>query len=172
VLCNIIIQEKRTNNGKDTGKSMSDTMMRLISLQAKKYPCSQMMMIMALEEQGRENPPLVRAMAGLAKGAGICSGTCGAMTAGACILALYAGKGGDEEQELESFQPILAQLNEWFDDRTKPHGGSLCHQITEDRANSMEMVQRCGSIISDTYDKVMELLVENGIDPGVPREES
>jgi C_GCAxxG_C_C family probable redox protein len=150
---------------------MSDTMMRLISLQAKKYPCSQMMMIMALEEQGRENPPLVRAMAGLASGVGVSSGTCGAMTAGACILALYAGKGGDEEQELETFQPMLAQLNKWFEERTKPHGGTICQNITEGRACSMEMAQRCGSIIADTYDKVMELLVENGIDPDVPREE-
>ena len=172
MLCNIHVREKIKNNGKETGKSMSDTMMRLISLQAKKYPCSQMMMIMALEEQGRENPSLVRAMAGLANGVGLSSGTCGAMTAGACILALYAGKGDDEEQELESFQPMLAELNEWFDERTQAHGGGLCHQITEGKAGSMEMAQRCGSIIADTYDKVMDLLVENGIDPGVPREES
>ena len=146
---------------------MSDTIMRMLPLQAKGYPCSQMMMIMALEEQGRENPALVRAMAGLAKGVGDCAGSCGAMAGGACILALYAGKGGDDEQALDTFKPMLYQLNEWFDERTKAYGGSLCYQITENKAGSVAMAPRCGRLIADTYDKVMELLVEYGIDPGL-----
>ncbi|MCP4119923.1 MAG: C_GCAxxG_C_C family protein [Desulfobacteraceae bacterium] len=150
---------------------MSDTIMRLMPLQAKDYPCSQMMMILALEEQGRENPALVRAMAGLAKGVGNCAGSCGAMTGGACILALYAGKGGDDEQELEAFKPMRTQLNEWFAERTGEYGGSLCHQITENKAGSVEMAPRCGQLIADTYDKVMQLLVENEIDPGQARDD-
>ncbi len=150
---------------------MSDTIMRLLPLQAKGYPCSQMMMIMALEEQGRENPPLVRAMAGLAKGLGDSSGSCGAMGGGACVLALYAGKGGDDEQALEAFKPMLAELNEWFAEQTKEYGGSLCHEITENKAGSVEMAPRCGQLIADTYDKVMQLLVEHGIDPGQARDD-
>ena len=145
--------------------------MRLISLQGKGYPCSQMMMIMALEEQERENQTLIRAMAGLAKGVGICSGSCGALSAGACILALYAARGGDGEMELKSFAPMLAELNEWFDEKTSGFGGSLCHQITEGREGSVEMAVRCGDLIASTYDKVMQLLVENRIDPGQARDE-
>ncbi len=145
--------------------------MRLIPLQGKGYPCSQMMMIMALEEQEIKNPALVRAMAGLAKGVGNCSGTCGALTAGACILALYGAKGGEGETELESYRPMLAKLNQWFDKKTNIHGGSLCHQITGGSGQTIEMAERCGQIIAGTYDRVMELLVENGIDPGISRED-
>ncbi len=150
---------------------MSDTMMRMIPLQAEGYPCSQMMMIMALEEQGQANPGLVRAMAGLAKGLGFSSGTCGALTAGACILALYAAKADPGEHPLECFKPMLSQLNEWFEQQVRDYGGSRCFQITEEKAGSMEMNVRCGSIIAATYDQVMAILVENGIDPSVPRDE-
>lgn len=150
---------------------MSDTMMRMIPLQAEGYPCSQMMMIMALEEQGRTNPGLVRAMAGLAKGMGTSSGSCGALGSGTCILALYAARGDRGEQALESYEPMLAQLNEWFEQQTRDYGGSLCHQITEEKAGSLEMADRCGNLIAATYDRVMEILVENGIDPSVSRDE-
>ncbi len=146
-------------------------MMRMISLKAKGYPCSQMMMIMALEEQGRENTPLVRAMAGLANGLGIGSGSCGALSAGACILALYAARGDDDEKEMATFNPMLAELNEWFDERTKSYGSSLCHDITEEQAGSPQMAARCGQLIAETYDKVMQLLVDNGIDPGFSRDD-
>jgi hypothetical protein len=151
---------------------MSDTMMRMIPLQAAGYPCSQMMMIMALEEQGQTNPGLVRAMAGLAKGLGFSSGTCGALTAGACILALYAAKTDPGEQSLESFEPMLAQLNEWFEQQTRDYGGSRCFEITGEKAGSMEMNVRCGSLIAATYDRVMAILLENGLDPSVSRDET
>lgn len=150
---------------------MSDTIMRLMSLKAKGYPCSQMMMIMALEDQERENPSLVRAMAGLANGVGNYAGTCGALSAGACLVALYAARGGDDENELETFKPMIDQLNEWFVKQTSAYGGTLCHQITEEKAGSVEMARRCGRLIAETYDKVMQLLVENEIDPDQSRDE-
>ena len=150
---------------------MSDTMMRLISLKAKGYPCSQMMMIMALEDQGRENPSLVRAMAGLANGMGICVGSCGALSAGACILALYTAKGDDDEDEISSFNPMLAELNEWFDERTRIYGSSLCRDITQGQAGTVQMATLCGQLIAETYDKVMQILVNNGIDPGLSRDD-
>lgn len=145
--------------------------MRLVSLRAKGYPCSQMMMIMALEEQGQTNPPLVRAMAGLANGLGTCSGSCGALGAGTCILALYGARGNDNEKEMPVFNTMTAELNEWFDERTKPHGSSLCHDITEGQAGSPQMSIRCGELIAQTYDKVMQILMDNGIDPEFSRDD-
>ena len=150
---------------------MNDTTMRLLRLQGQGYPCSQMMMIMALEEQGQENRELVRAMAGLAKGGGACRGTCGALSAGACILALYAAKGGDDEQEMERYPLMLANLDEWFREQTARYGGSLCHQITEGKEGTPEITLRCGQLIAETYDHVMVLLQENGIDPALPKED-
>lgn len=150
---------------------MSETILRLMSLQRKGSPCSQMMMIMAMEEQDYENIALIRAMAGLANGCGDGSGSCGALSEATCVLALYAAKGDDSEKELDIFLPMLEDLNEWFSQKTRAYGGNICNQITEDKPGSVEMTQRCSQLIADTYDKVMLLLVENGIDINQARDE-
>lgn len=150
---------------------MTDTLMRLMRLQARGYPCSMMMMLMALEEQDRRNPALVRSMAGLANGIGDFSGSCGALTAGACIISLNAGDGEGSEYDKDRLLPMLELLNEWFTERTAGYGGCLCHEITDNRAGAPDMAQRCGQLIADTYDRVMEILVENGIDPCEAKDE-
>lgn len=150
---------------------MSDTILRLMSLQGKDYPCSQMMMIMAMEEQDCENIALIRAMAGLANGCGDGSGSCGALSGASCVLALYAAKGDDSEQALDVFLPMVEDLSDWFSQKTRVYGGNLCKQITEDNPGSIEMTQRCGQLIADTYDVAMQLLVESGIDINQARDE-
>ncbi len=143
---------------------MSDTILRLMSLQGKGYPCSQMMMIMAMEEQDCENIALIRAMAGLANGCGDGSGSCGALSGASCVLALYAAKGDESERELDVFLPMVEDLSDWFSEKTRVYGGNLCTQITEGKPGSVEVRQRCAQLIADTYDVTMRLLVENGID--------
>ena len=150
---------------------MSDTILRLMSLQRKDSPCSQMMMIMAMEEQDYENIALIRAMAGLTNGCGDGSGSCSALSGATCVLALYAAKGDDSEKELDTFLPMLEDLSEWFSLKTRAYGGNLCNQITENKPGNVEMTQRCAQLIADTYDKVMLLLVENGIDINHSRDE-
>ena len=62
---------------------------RMIELAENKYNCSQIMMILALEQEDRENPGLVRAMSGLGDGCGFFQETCGIMTGAASILAWH-----------------------------------------------------------------------------------
>ena len=72
---------------------------RLRELKQQGFFCSQVLMQLALDLQGRDNAPLVRAMHGLAGGLGFMGETCGAPTGGACVLGLYAGKGTADEPE-------------------------------------------------------------------------
>jgi hypothetical protein len=58
-------------------KSADDIARRLIELAEKNYNCSQIMMILALDQEGRQNPELVRAMSGLGDGCGFFKETCG-----------------------------------------------------------------------------------------------
>ncbi len=78
---------------------MNDTFFKMLGLSQSGFFCSQIMLIMALEAQGKENPDLVRAMSGLICGMGYKGKTCGALTGGACFLGLYTGKGTAEEME-------------------------------------------------------------------------
>jgi C_GCAxxG_C_C family probable redox protein len=142
---------------------MDDMMFRMMELKHKGYYCSQIMMLMVMDAQEKTNPDLVRSMAGLAFGAGIGSQACGALTGGACILALYAGKGTDEEEENFRLTSMLQDLGEWF---LETYGGKYqgisCDMISEDGSLRNE---RCGAIVAETYTKTMEILVANDFDP-------
>jgi C_GCAxxG_C_C family probable redox protein len=145
---------------------MDDMMMRLMELKHKGFYCSQIMMKMALDTQDKENPDLIRSMAGLAFGVGI-GEVCGALTGAACILSLYAGKGTDEEEESSLMPGMLHELGDWFKDTYGgKFGGIGCDIITEDGALRNE---RCGAIVSETYSKAIEVLVANNFDPSEGR---
>jgi C_GCAxxG_C_C family probable redox protein len=139
---------------------MNQTMLRMMELDYKGYYCSQIILILALEAQGKSNPDLVRAMGGLAHGSGFDNGICGTLTGAACLLGLYAGKGSDEEHEDEQLKFMLKDLGDWFAQTFgKRYGDVTCEVIVGDRT---EMRQRCAAIVEETYAKLMELLSASG----------
>jgi hypothetical protein len=143
-------------------KSADEIVMRMIELAEKNYNCSQIMMILALDLEGRENPDLVRAMSGLGDGCGFFKETCGIMTAAASILSWYAGKGADSETESEKLLPMLEELGDWFHDEIgEKYQGTRCKEIVGDLVGTEEGKQICGSIIFQTYNKVNEILQAN-----------
>jgi len=140
---------------------MDDLLFRLMELKSKGYYCSQIMMLLALENQEKTNPDLIRAMAGLAFGVGI-GDVCGALTGGACILSLYAGKGTDEEEEHFRLMGMLHELGDWFRETyAGQYGGISCDAISEDGSKRNE---RCGAVVAATYQKVLEILIANEFD--------
>jgi hypothetical protein len=144
---------------------MDDTMIRMMKLSAKGFYCSQIIVQLALEARGEENPALVRAMAGPAYGCGNGLASCGALTGGCCLLALYAAKGSDSDTESERFLLMLSNLSEWFEQQVGGrYGGIVCETITG-KDGPAAARQRCGTIVADTFGKAMEILVANGFDP-------
>ena len=144
---------------------MDETMIRMMRLAQKGYTCSQILILLALEARGEQNPALVRAAAGLAYGCGTGKGSCGVLTGGSCVIALFAGKGSDEEQESERFMLMLQELSDWFSEHVgSQYGGIECQAIVGEEGPAAAR-QRCGSILAETYAKVMEILFINGFDP-------
>jgi C_GCAxxG_C_C family probable redox protein len=140
---------------------MDDTMLRMMELKHKGFYCSQILMQLALENQEKTNPDLIRSMAGLAFGVGI-GDVCGALTGGACILSLYAGKGTEEEEEHFRLMGMLHELGDWFRESfTGQYGGISCDAISEDGSLRNE---RCGAVVAETYQKVLEILIANEFD--------
>jgi C_GCAxxG_C_C family probable redox protein len=143
---------------------MDDMILRLMRLKAKGFCCAQIILILALEAQGKTDADLVRSAGGLCFGIYGSGEVCGALSGGACLISLYAGKGGDEEAFDDRYMAMMGELVEWFggaaDDE---YGGTRCHEILEkfpDRSI-------CGRIVSDTYEKCMDILVSHGFDPAV-----
>jgi hypothetical protein len=144
---------------------MDETQIRMMQLAARGYACSQIIIQLALEARGEENPSLVRAMAGLAYGCAGGHATCGSLTGGCCLIALYAAKGSDAEAASDRLQLMLSDLVDWFNDAVGSRfGGILCATITGEDGPAAAR-QRCGTIVADTVEKAMAILLANGFDP-------
>jgi len=144
---------------------MNDTILRLVKLKAKGFCCSQMMLILALEEQGKTNPDLVRSVGGLCFGIYGNGEVCGALTGGVCLISLFAGKGSEEETANDRYITMIMELTDWFHGtNNEEFGGTRCNDILKkfpDRSI-------CGQIVADTYEKCMDILVKYGFDPVKP----
>ncbi len=147
---------------------MNDEMLRMMTLAGEGFSCSQILLTMGLEAQGKSNPDLIRAMAGLAGGLGFSGDTCGALTGGACLLGLYAGKGLPDESEDEKLNLMVGELVEWFKDEFgNLYGGIRCETILGDDPGNR--TTRCPGLTAGTWEKVKALLLENGFDPAEGR---
>jgi hypothetical protein len=140
-----------------------DELDRMRELKRQGFFCSQILLIMGMELQGKENPDLVRAMNALAGGIGFTGETCGALTGGACLLGLYAGKGTPEQEEDLRLLLMADELVCWFKDEVgAKYGGIRCQNVLD--GDDKNMGVRCPQIVMSTFEKVKALLVENGFD--------
>lgn len=136
---------------------------RMKELKQQGFFCSQILMTLGLELQGIENPQLVRAMHGLAGGLGFTGETCGALTGGACVLALYAGKGNPTDEDDPRLLFMVEDLVKWFKQGYgQEYGGIRCETILNGAPNAQ--ATRCPVMVAGTFQKVKELLVDNGFD--------
>ena len=143
---------------------MDDHRIRMMQLSKKGYVCSQIIMQLGLDMRGEENPSLIRAMAGPGYGCGSGEATCGALIGGVCLLAYFAGKGADDESESDRFALMIRQLNDWFSEHVgNRYGGITCEAVVGKEVQRVSM-QHCGEIVADTFDRCIEILMENGFD--------
>jgi C_GCAxxG_C_C family probable redox protein len=139
---------------------MNDEFFRMIEIAQDDMLCSQILVKMGLEAQGKTDPDLVRAMGGLAGGLGFCGKICGALSGGACLIALYAGKGSPEEAVDSRFNDMVRELVTWFENEYGSVYGSIeCKDILND--NPQNKIDRCPQITFNTYQKVKEILEKN-----------
>jgi C_GCAxxG_C_C family probable redox protein len=141
---------------------MNDDAFRVMDLAMQGWQCSQILVQLALEAQGKRNSDLTSAMSGLLGGMG-CGKTCGALTGGCCVLGLYAGKQSDERPADERLQGMLSQFVDWFEaEYTSRYGGINCADIVHDDARNR--MARCPTIVMDSYEKLKEILADHHYD--------
>ena len=141
---------------------MDDRGLRMLQFKQEGYCCTQIMLIMALETQGKTNAALVRAAGGLCYGIGMSGEACGGLSGAACLLSLYAGKGAGNEQVDERLPLMLSDLVEWFRESVgEYYGGMRCDEILTANPDK----SACGIIVASAYAKAMEILDAHGFDP-------
>ena len=135
----------------------------LIEFRKQGFYCSQIILLKGLEQMGKSNPDLVRAMQGLAGGLGFRGELCGALTGGASLIGLYAGKGTPEQEEDPRLLFMMEDLVKWFKaEYGEQFGGIRCEEILA--GDNRNQTTRCPLMVSGVIQKVNELLVENGFD--------
>jgi hypothetical protein len=125
---------------------------RLFELRLKGYCCSQIIMIMGLEDAHRdENPDLIQAVRGLCDG--VQTGMlCGILSSAACLLSLL---------QPENANILIADIVEWFKSEfAESNGGIYCKDILG--GDLRKRFTKCPQILAATYDKVIELLEAHG----------
>lgn len=142
---------------------MDNELEQLMVLRRQGFYCSQIILLQGLEMTGKSNPDVVRAMHGLAGGLGFAGELCGALTGGASLLGLYAGKGTPEQSEDPRLDFMIQDLVKWFKaEYAEQFGGIRCEEILA--GNSQNKTIRCPLMVMGVLQKVKELLVENGYD--------
>jgi C_GCAxxG_C_C family probable redox protein len=140
-----------------------DELEQLMMLRKQGFYCSQILMLQGLEQLGKSNPDLVRAMHGLAGGLGFSGELCGALTGGASLLGLYAGKGTADQPEDPRLDFMIMDLVKWFKtEYQEQFGGIRCEEILA--GNNQNQNIRCPILVTGVLQKVKNLLVENGYD--------
>lgn len=136
---------------------------QLITLRRQGFFCSQILILQGLEMMGKNNPDLVRAMHALAGGLGFTGELCGALTGGAALIGLYAGKGTADQPEDPRLNFMIEDLVKWFKKEFgETFGGIRCEEILAE--NKQDIAVRCPVMVAGVLQKVKELLVENGYD--------
>ena len=142
---------------------MDEARVRMIQLARKGYFCSQILIMLGLEARGEKNPDLIRAMDGLAGGCDEGSCTCGSLTGGCCLIALFAGRGNEHEQRNPGYRQMMQELVRWFwKSYGFNYGGIDCMAISE-AGRPENASQRCWTIMESVYLKVEEILTSHGV---------
>jgi len=137
---------------------LNDLFFEIMTLKQAGYCCSQIVMKLALRELDRDNPELVRAMAGLCYGAGSPEGTCGVLTAATCALALSLG---DSEIPAATLPSRLSELADWFKKQGEgTYGGTRCGEILDASPNQ----RACGQLLAATVTHLRTRLATTGGD--------
>ncbi len=140
-----------------------DDMIQLMALRKQGFYCSQIIMLKGLEQMGKSNPDLIRAMNGLANGLGYSGELCGALIGGVALLGVYTGKGTPEQEENPRLDFMVEDLVKWFKaEYSEPFGGIRCEEILA--GDSQNRAKRCPVMVLGVFQKVNELLIENGYD--------
>ncbi len=145
----------------------NDLVMKVFELSSLGYCCTQIMMKLALDEEGIENEDLIKSVNGLCKGFGGRQSICGVLSGGIMILSLYAGKGSDNENRHKNYSSMVDEFIDWFEDVFHSLECIDIMGVNKCKNNNSSYMLKCGSILTKSYEKVVNILRENNYDFGV-----
>lgn len=144
---------------------------KVFKLSALGYCCTQIMLKMALDEEGSNNEDIIRSANGLCNGIGGRQSTCGILIGGIMIIGLYAGKGRDDEYYKENYGDMVHEFTRWFEEEFESMDCIDIIGVNKFDDGETSYMLKCGHIIIKSYEKVIEILIENGYEFGIRENE-
>ncbi|MFR6329973.1 MAG: C-GCAxxG-C-C family (seleno)protein [Eisenbergiella sp.] len=105
-----------------------DIFERMLELSGQVFYCAQILMILALESEGKEDPDLIRAAGGLNGGLGFSGGYAECHEAAA--FSYFRGKGGRGVGRSDAVR-LTGELADWFETMTADRYGCTCEKILD-----------------------------------------
>ena len=145
---------------------MPDYASRIAKLMGQGDGCSRVLVKLALETQGRDNPELVRAMAGLELG--MRQGfNCGALTGGCCVLGLYGDRAENDEKADLRFDLMIEEFAGWFEtEMVDKFGGVNCEDVMGFEPALRK--ERCPGVVLGSWMKIKEVLAKHHVNVEEP----
>ena len=131
-------------------------MERMLELSSQGYYCAQILLILALEAEGKEDPDLIRTVGGLNGGLGNSGNICGCLTGGACFLSYFLGKGEEDELPHPKADSMIQEFCCWFQEYTEEFGGTQCKTILN--GDNRNKIQRCPMLLEESLKTCMAIL--------------
>lgn len=146
---------------------MDELSLDIFKLSSMGFCCSQIMLRLALDMEGKENQDLVRSFHGLCRGIGDAQKTCGVLLGGIGVLGLYAGKGSERAYQRDDFTAMLNDFTEWFE---MTFESTQCVDLIGITSfwdqNHQEYKMKCGQLMMSSFIKLQEVLMNHGYNLG------
>lgn len=141
------------------------------TLSDKGYCCSQILALLILSAQDKENPDLVRSLAGLCHGIGQSGDACGILTGGCCVIAYLVGPDGDDGVPVPDAKFIQEEFVDWFNSVCQERWGSIhCSTIIdEDNPNGPDK-SHCRGLLAKSWIRLLGILTQHNIAYATRRE--
>ena len=117
---------------------------------SKGFCCSEIIMKLYLEEAGKDNPSLVKAMGGF------CGGIDGLQTCGALASACCAIVDASEDRNATKMERLL-----FVEKFVEKNGGCICNEILG--GDDSKRATICPTLVEETYYDLVDFLEDNSL---------
>lgn len=134
------------------------------TLSQKGYCCSQILALLILGAQGRENHDLVRSLGGLCHGIGQSGDACGILTGGCCVISYLVGPDVEAGSELVEAKIIQEEFVDWFKDVCEEKWGSIhCGIIIDEDNPAGPDKSHCRNLLAQTWTCLLGILTRHNV---------
>lgn len=143
------------------------------TLSKKGYCCSQILALLILGAQGKENQDLVRSLSGLCHGVAQSGDVCGILTGGCCVLAYLVGRETDDDSALPGAKLVLEEFKDWFEEETVEKWGSIrCTDILGEESAEGPNKAHCNELLARSWESLLGILTMHNIAYAAPSKKS